>query len=606
MDRSLSAATLANYDPNRPWYISYERYNINPDIQLPSAHSSLLDMLETSFRQYADKTAYISGTQQLSYAALDKASLHIATHLQALGLQKGDAVGVMLPNMLQYPVVTAAVIRAGLVLVSFNPSYTPRELSEQLVDSGVKVLFMLDKFSRNFAELNQAVFEQLELVVMCRLGDMYNKLLGVLIDSVTRSKLPKNLRKQRLDQSPLTSTVQASQATPTSSAGKTKTAVPTVAFYYLSDWLRPHPTYQYQRPALCLNDVVLVQYTGGTTGSAKGAVLSHGNIYANLLQIDNLLKSAYDEDGQTDIVLAALPMYHVFSFTICCILLLYRGFTGLLIANPRNMRQMIQQMREYPPSFILGVTPLFSGLLQQPEFRQLDFSRLKATIGGGMSILPSIAKRWHELTGLPIVEGYGLSETAPVVAFNPLTIAEFTNKVGIPAPMTDIVLLDKNYQSVPIGERGEIAIKGPQVMHGYQNMPEETEQVFTDNGYFLTGDIGIMDERGFIKIVDRKKDLMVVSGFNVYPAEIESVMLKHPNVLECVAIGIPSPTRGEEPKIFVVAKTPELTEKELIAFGKAHLTGYKRPRHVAFVDSLPKSSLGKVLRKELRKREGLE
>jgi len=223
-----------------------------------------------------------------------------------------------------------------------------------------------------------------------------------------------------------------------------------------------------------------------------------------------------------------------------------------------------------------------------------------------MSILPSVAKRWHEVTGLPIVEGYGLSETAPVVAFNPLTIAEFTDKVGIPAPMTDIVLLDKNHQSVPIGERGEIAIKGPQVMHGYQNMPEATEQVFTDNGYFLTGDIGIMDERGFIKIVDRKKDLMVVSGFNVYPAEIESIMLKHPNVLECVAIGIPSPTRGEEPKIFVVAKTPELTEKELIAFGKAHLTGYKRPRHVAFVDSLPKSSLGKVLRKELRKREGLE
>lgn len=593
-------------DRQRPWFISYDRYHIDADITLPTADMSLLDMLEDSFAKFGDQTAYIAGKLSLSFAALERYSRYVASHLQAIGLRSGDVVGVMLPNILQYPIIATAIIRAGMTLVSFNPSYTARELAHQLMDADVKVLFMLDKFSQTFEQLDDTIYQQLVGVVMCRLGDMYGLVHGTLVSWVTGSKVPHTLLPKTKLAPILTHGLRRSDGHATASWNTTAHQSTHPKLWYFNRWLLPSKKQPYQRPTVTRDDSVLIQYTAGTTGTAKGAILTHGNIFANVLQIDVILRSAYKEDGAGDKMLAALPLYHVFSFTLCCMLLIYRGFTGLLVTNPSHMPQLIQVLRQYSPNYILGVTPLFTGLLQQAAFRRLDFSQLKATIGGGMAIPMSIARRWHEVTGLPIIEGYGLSETSPVVAFNPLTIAEFTDKVGIPAPATDIMLIDELDQPVPIGERGEIVIKGPQVMKGYQNAGHDSQDVFTANGYLRSGDIGIMDERGFIKIVDRKKDLMVVSGFNVYPAEIETVMLEHPDIIECAAIGVPSALRGEEPKIFVVTQNPNLTEAALIDYGKAHLIGYKRPRHVAFVASLPKSAVGKVLRKTLRQRERLE
>ncbi|WP_394261745.1 AMP-binding protein [Moraxella boevrei] len=575
---------LSNAPTQKPiWAISYERYNIQPDIHLPEFHSSLIDLLENRLWQFAERTAYISGQQKLSYQSLDHQSKIVATYLQSQGFQVGERIGVMLPNLLHYPIIALGIVRAGMVLVSVNPTYTQRELAHQLKDSGIKVLFLLDKFQNHVTKITHQL-PNLQQVIICQDTDFMGYFANQLRSAVNIGfgvQLQQNL----------------------AWFSKKQTLIKRIYFRQLKKHSRDAV---YQKPNLTLADVVLVQYTGGTTGVAKGAMLTHGNIIANILQIDNLLSSAYDEsDDDVDVVLSALPLYHVFSFSICCMLLTYRGFCGLLIANPHKVDTIIDALAQHPASFILGVNTLFHALLQQRHFRQLDFSRLKATIGGGMAILPKIARTWQHITGTPIVEGYGLSETAPVVAFNPLTIASFTNKIGIPAPATDVKIMNDAEQEVPIGERGEIVVKGPQVMKGYQNLPEETAQAFTKNGYLRTGDIGIMDERGFIKVVDRKKDMIVVSGFNVYPNEIEAVMLEHPDVAECVAIGVPSALRGEEPKIFVVKSNPLLTEKMLIEFGKQNLTGYKRPRHVAFVDSLPKSAVGKILRHELRKREGL-
>lgn len=558
-------------DNQQSWLISYERYNIRSTIDMPDSQTSLIDILETAFHKHARQVAYYCGNDDITYEQLDKLSLTVASYLQQLGLNVGDTVGVMLPNILQYPVITLGVIRAGMVLVNINTSYTNRELAHQIYDADIKVLFILDKFIYTYNDVVRSTNQHLPHVIICRLGDLKSKVKATFINLV---------------------------------AGTTD--LPQRGNWEYFSHVLTRAFKAYQRPTILLSDIALIQYTGGTTGIAKGAMLSHGNVIANLLQIDALIRSAYDEEGQEDVVLAPLPLYHVFSFTIGCIFVLYRGFASRLVPNPRDINGLVNTFKRTPPQFILGVNTLFSALLQHPEFRRLDFSQIKASIGGGMAILPSVAKRWHSITGLPIIEGYGLSETAPVITFNPLTIAEFTNKVGLPTPATDIVLLDNHDQPVRIGERGEIAVKGPQVMIGYRNLPIETANAFTAAGYLRTGDIGIMDERGFLKIVDRKKDMIVVSGFNVYPNEIESVMMEHADVLECVAIGIPSATRGEEPKLFVVRKQNRVTAEQLLAFGKQHLSGYKRPRHIEFVDSLPKSNVGKILRKELRKREGLE
>lgn len=603
--------TLPAMESDRPWLISYERYNIAPTIAFCT--DTLIDIFEDSFAKFDKQTAYIFHHYHLTYAELERLSRHVAGHLQSMGLQQGDTIGVVLPNWLHYPIVAIAALRAGLKLVSFNPYYTARELEHQLQDSAVKALILLDKFAPTFKQLSQPVLARIPHVIVCRYHDVVKQPLQALPAAL----LPKSLTKpwilaaifgQAFIKQTSTShsdIVQsdATQTTPTQAS--TANTDCKIHWWLFSELLLPCST-PYQRPMLTQQDVAVVQYTGGTTGISKGALLTHGNLLANLLQIEALLKSAYDEDGQGDIILSALPLYHVFSFTISCLLVVFKGYTGLLIDNPSDVNKMVNQIRRYPPSFILGVNPLFNALLQHHAFRQLDFSGLKAVIGGGMAISASIAKRWHSVTGMPIIEGYGLSEASPVVAFNPLTIAEFNNKVGIPAPATDILLLDEDDRPVPIGERGEIVIKGPQVIQGYHNLPQETLTAFTPQGYLRSGDIGIMDERGFLKIVDRKKDMLVVSGFNVYPAEIETVMMEHPDILECAVIGVPNPTRGEEPKIFVVTHNPNLSEAEVISFGKKNLTGYKRPRHVSFVEHIPKSAVGKILRRELRKQEGLE
>ncbi|WP_348653644.1 AMP-binding protein [uncultured Psychrobacter sp.] len=566
--------TMPTIASDSPWLSAYERYSIDATIEMPEDSTSLLDVFERNFNRYGQKTAYICMGASISFKQLDLYSRQIASYLQSLGLVKGDKVGVMMPNLLQYPIIALGVIRAGMILVNVNPLYTSRELSHQLHDSGAKALFIVENFAKTYQDAEDK--GQIEHVVVCKIGDMLGTVKGVVVNLVARH-IKKMIPPYRIPNS-----VSFKEALGAVSASN------------------------YERPELNLSDVALLQYTGGTTGVAKGAMLSHGNLVANMLQVSALMNSAFEDDiDSRDIILTALPLYHVFSFMVCGICSMYQGYTGLLIPNPRDLDGLIKEMGKYKPSFIPAVNTLFNGLVHKDSFADLDFSNLKASIGGGMSVLPSVAKEWHKITGLPIVEGYGLSETSPVVAFNPMTIAEFTGKIGIPAPSTDVVLIDEEENVVALGDRGEICVKGPQVMIGYQNRPKETTESFTASGYLKTGDIGIMDEKGFIKIVDRKKDMILVSGFNVYPNEIEEAMSEHPAVVECGAIGVPNDERGEEPKLFVVKKG-DVTEKELLEYGKKQLTGYKRPRHIQFVDELPKSNVGKILRKELRKMEGLE
>ncbi len=566
--------TMPTIASDSPWLSAYERYSIDATIEMPEDSTSLLDVFERNFNRYGQKTAYICMGASISFKQLDLYSRQIASYLQSLGLVKGDKVGVMMPNLLQYPIIALGVIRAGMILVNVNPLYTSRELSHQLRDSGAKALFIVENFAKTYQDAEDK--GQIEHVVVCKIGDMLGTVKGVVVNLVARH-IKKMIPPYRIPNS-----VSFKEALGAVSAS------------------------HYERPELNLSDVALLQYTGGTTGVAKGAMLSHGNLVANMLQVSALMNSAFEDDiDSRDIILTALPLYHVFSFMVCGMCSMYQGYTGLLIPNPRDLDGLIKEMGKYKPSFIPAVNTLFNGLVHKDSFADLDFSNLKASIGGGMSVLPSVAKEWHKITGLPIVEGYGLSETSPVVAFNPMTIAEFTGKIGIPAPSTDVVLIDEEENVVALGDRGEICVKGPQVMIGYQNRPKETTESFTASGYLKTGDIGIMDEKGFIKIVDRKKDMILVSGFNVYPNEIEEAMSEHPAVVECGAIGVPNDERGEEPKLFVVKKG-DVTEKELLEYGKKQLTGYKRPRHIQFVDELPKSNVGKILRKELRKMEGLE
>ncbi len=574
MSEMTAFPTMPTIPGDRPWLDAYERYGINATIDMPDDDTSLLEVFERNFRRYGKKPAFIFMGESINYRQLDLYSRQIASYLQSLGLVKGDKVGVMMPNILQYPIAALGIIRAGMVLVNINPLYTSRELSHQLHDSDAKAIFIVENFAKTYQEIEDK--GHVKHVIVCKIGDMLGLVKGTVVNLAARY-IKKMIPAYNLPDS--TSFKHALNAV---SASK------------------------YKRPDLNLSDMALLQYTGGTTGTPKGAMLSHGNLIANILQIGAVINSAFDDDANSDdVILTALPLYHVFSFMLCGMYGMYQGFANLLIADPRDLDGLIKDMGRYKPAFIPAVNTLFNGLVHKEGFADLDFSNLKATIGGGMSVLPSVAKEWHRITGLPIVEGYGLSETSPVVAFNPITIAEFTGKIGIPASSTDIILIDEEDNEVAIGERGEICVKGPQVMIGYQNRPKDTEETFTVSGYLKTGDIGIMDEKGFIKIVDRKKDMIIVSGFNVYPNEIEEVMSDHPAVKECGAIGIPSDERGEDPKLFVVKKG-DVTEKELLDFGKKQLTGYKRPRHIQFVDELPKSNVGKILRKELRKMEGLE
>lgn len=567
--------TYPDIPSDRPWLESYERYGLASSIEKPADDTSLLEVFERNFARYGNRDAYVCMGASLTYRELDNRSRQIAAYLQSLGLKVGDKVAVMMPNVLQYPVVALGVLRAGMILVNVNPLYTSRELEHQLKDSGAKAIFIIENFAKTFEKVEDK--GDVKHVVVCSMGDMLGLVKGLVVNTVVRHV------KKMVPSYSLPNSVSFKKALESVSA------------------------HQYKRPTLDQSYVALLQYTGGTTGVAKGAMLTHGNLTANMLQIDTVMRAAFGDTSSGEVLLAALPLYHVFSFMVCGMYSMHEGCTALLIPNPRDLDGLVKEIDKYKPAYIPSVNTLFNGLVHNEKFKNVDFSNLKASIGGGMSVLPSVAKAWHELTGLPIVEGYGLSETSPVVSFNPMNISEFTAKIGVPAPGTDIILIDDEGNEMPVGERGEICVKGPQVMVGYQNRPEDTKEAFTENGYFKTGDIGILDEKGFIKIVDRKKDMILVSGFNVYPNEIEEAMAQHPAVLEVGAIGVPSDNRGEDPKIFVVKKPGvNVTEQELLDFGKKQLTGYKRPRIVQFVEDLPKSNVGKILRKELRKMEGLE
>lgn len=553
----------------RAWQATYKEQGLPINVSIPADIHSLADSFESMFAEHGDKIAFTCMGKSITYAELDLYSRQISAYLQLSGLQKGDRVAIMMPNVLQYPITMIGIVRAGMVLVNVNPLYTAHELEHQLLDSEAKALFIVENFAHTFEKVRNK--GQVKNVVVASIGDMMG-LKGKAINIFLRH---------------------------------VKKMIPTwnipnhVTF---TEILEQIPASDYQRPAMSLDDLAVLQYTGGTTGVAKGAMLTHKNLIANVEQCYGIIITIFPkhEDLTGKYVATALPLYHIFSFTVS-LLSMKMGFSALLITNPRDFDALTKDFRKYRPVFFPAVNTLFNALANHKGFAQLDHSNLRLSLGGGMSVLPSTAKAWEQLTGNCIIEGYGLSETSPVLTINPP--GQYSGKIGVPFPNTDIILLDDNGNEVPFGESGEICAKGPQVMKGYWKRPDETAKVMTANGYFRTGDIGVMDEKGYFKIVDRKKDMILVSGFNVYPNEVEEVISSHPKVLECGVIGVPDDYSGELVKVFIVKKDESLTEEEVRKWAKQNLTGYKRPKYIEFVSDLPKSNVGKILRKDLRQLE---
>ena len=556
---------------DKVWVKTYEKLGIQYDINMPAANTSLIDIFEQNFTKHAGKTAFVCMDVKLSYEDLDRYSKQIAAYLQSLGLKKGDKVGVMMPNILQLPVAVLGVLRAGMTLVNVNPLYTSKELEHQLTDSDTKALFILENFAKTYEDIGKDLVDH---VIVTSMGDMMSPLKGFIVNMVVR-----HVKKLVPDYNLKTST-NFKKAMNRFSAKK------------------------YKRPDnICLDDIAVLQYTGGTTGVAKGAMLTHGNLVANLIQCDTYLGDAFDKfEGKSEqaVIMTALPLYHIFSFTVCGMFGLYRGCIGLLVPNPRDGASLIKAYKDYPPAFFPAVNTLFNALANSDEFKALDHSKLEMSMGGGMAVLKDTAEKWQKITGNIIVQGYGLSETSPVASANPQGTGEFSGNIGLPMPGTEMAILDEEGNEVALGERGEICVRGPQVMKGYWKRDDATAEVMTSDGYFRTGDIGVMDEEGYFKIVDRKKNMILVSGFNVYPNEVEDVMSAHPKILECGVIGVDDEKSGEVPKIYVVRSDDSLTVEEVLAYSKENLTGYKRPRYVEFIDELPKSNVGKILHKDLR------
>ncbi|MCG3808169.1 MULTISPECIES: AMP-binding protein [Psychrobacter] len=556
---------------DKVWVKTYEKLGIQYDIEMPAANTSLIDIFEQNFTKHAGKTAFVCMDAKLSYEDLDRYSKQIAAYLQSLGLKKGDKVGVMMPNILQLPVAVLGVLRAGMTLVNVNPLYTSKELEHQLTDSDTKALFILENFAKTYEDIGKDLVDH---VIVTSMGDLMSPLKGFIVNMVVR-----HVKKLVPDYNLKNST-------------NFKTA------------LNRFSAKNYKRPDnICLDDIAVLQYTGGTTGVAKGAMLTHGNLVANLIQCDTYLGDAFDKfEGMDEqpVIMTALPLYHIFSFTVCGMFGLYRGCIGLLVPNPRDGASLIKAYKDYPPAFFPAVNTLFNALANSDPFKALDHSKLEMSMGGGMAVLKDTADKWQKITGNVIVQGYGLSETSPVASANPEGTGEFSGNIGLPMPATDMAILDEEGNEVALGERGEICVRGPQVMKGYWKRDDATAEVMTSDGYFRTGDIGVMDEEGYFKIVDRKKNMILVSGFNVYPNEVEDVMSGHPKILECGVIGIEDEKSGEVPKIYVVRSDDSLTKEEVLAYSKENLTGYKRPRYVEFIDELPKSNVGKILHKDLR------
>ncbi|MDX3971373.1 MAG: long-chain fatty acid--CoA ligase [Bradyrhizobium sp.] len=557
----------------RIWLKQYPP-GVPADIE-PTQYASLVDLLEESFTKFADRKAFICMDKSISYRDLDQMSVAFAAYLQGRGLQRGARVAIMMPNVLQYPVAIAAVLRAGYAVVNVNPLYTPRELEHQLKDSGAEAIIVLENFAHTVEQVIAKT--QVKHVIVASMGDLLG-FKGIIVNLVVR---------------------------------RVKKMVPTwslpgaVAF---NDALSAGRGMTFNRPKLSPGDVAFLQYTGGTTGVSKGATLLHRNIVANVLQNDAWLQPALTAPPHVDqlMIVCALPLYHIFALTACYLLAVRAGGCNLLIPNPRDIPGFIKELAKYQVNSFPAVNTLYNGLMHHPDFKKLDFSKLKISNGGGMAVQRPVADQWKAITGCFIAEGYGLSETSPTLTCNPATATEFTGSIGIPVPSTWISIRDDDGNEVPLGQPGEICAKGPQVMSGYWNRPEDTAKVMTADGYFRTGDIGIMDEKGYTKIVDRKKDMILVSGFNVYPNEVEEVIASHPGVLECAVIGIPDSKSGEAVKAFVVRKDPNLTAEAVIAFCHEQLTGYKVPKHIEFRTDLPKTNVGKILRRQLRDEQKAE
>ncbi|MBR0933258.1 long-chain fatty acid--CoA ligase [Bradyrhizobium jicamae] len=532
-------------------------------------YSSLVELLEESFRKFADRKAFICMDKSITYRDLDQMSTALGAYLQSKGLKKGARVALMMPNVLQYPISTAAVLRAGYAVVNVNPLYTPRELEHQLKDSGAEAIVVLE----NFATTVQKVIANTSVkhVIVGSMGDLLG-LKGVIVNLVVR-RVKKMV--------PAWSIPGAVGFNDALSAGRGMTL---------------------SKPALTREDVAFLQYTGGTTGVSKGATLIHQNVLANVLQNDAWLQPALKNQPASEqlFIVCALPLYHIFALTACYLLAVRAGGVNLLIPNPRDMAGFVKELAKYQVNSFPAVNTLYNGLLNTPGFDKLDFSKLKTSFGGGMATQKPVADKWLKVTGCPLSEGYGLSETSPTLTCNPADTDRFTGSIGLPVPSTHLSIRDDDGNELPIGQAGEICAKGPQVMAGYWNRPEETAKVMTADGYFRTGDIGVMDEQGFTKIVDRKKDMILVSGFNVYPNEIEEVLASHPGVLECAVIGVPDAKSGEAVKAFVVKKDPNVTAEDIIKFSATQLTAYKVPKQIEFRTDLPKTNVGKILRRELR------
>ncbi|WP_215403599.1 long-chain fatty acid--CoA ligase [Janthinobacterium sp. JC611] len=549
------------------WLKSYPP-GVPADID-PDQYRSLVHLLEEAFQKYADRNAYVCMDKFLTYAELDTYSRQLGAWLQSRGLKKGARVALMMPNVLQYPVAIAAVLRAGYTVVNVNPLYTPRELEHQLNDSGSEAIIVLENFAHTLEQvLGKTAVKH---VVVASMGEMLGGLKGMLVNFVVR-----NVKKMV----PAYSLPNAMRFKQALSLGSRMKLTPV---------------------ELSIHDAAFLQYTGGTTGVSKGATLSHRNVIANVLQSEAWSGAALDQNSKEQmIVVCALPLYHIFALTACAMWGTRVGALNILIPNPRDIPGLIKELGKYKFNLLPAVNTLYNALVNHPDFAKLDFSGLKIANGGGMAVQQAVNDKWLQVTGVSIIEGYGLSETSPVATCNRADSTAFSGTIGLPVPSTDIAILDDDGKEVPLGQTGEIAIRGPQVMSGYWNRPDETAKVMTPDGYFKSGDVGIMDERGYVKIVDRKKDMILVSGFNVYPNEVEAVIAAHPGVLECACVGVPDEHSGEAVKVFVVRKDPNLTQAVLAAYCKEQFTGYKRPKYIEFRDELPKTNVGKILRRALR------
>lgn len=553
---------------DRPWLSAYPP-GVPADIDV-NQYGSLVQLLEESFQKFATRTAYSFMGKDVSYGQTDSLSRALAAYLQGLGLQKGDRVAIMMPNCPQYPVAVAAILRAGFVVVNVNPLYTPRELEHQLKDSGSKAIVIIENFANT---LQQCIANTpVKHVVLAAMGDLLGLVKGGLVNYVVRNV------KKMVPAYNLPGAVRFNDAVAEGTRGTLR------------------------KPEIKPDDVAVLQYTGGTTGVSKGAVLLHRNVIANVLQSEAFNQPVMDKvpAGQQPTAVCALPLYHIFAFTVGMMLSMRTGGKLILIPNPRDLPAVLKELSKHTFHSFPAVNTLFNGLANHPDFNKVDWSNLKVSVGGGMAVQGAVAKLWLDKTGCPICEGYGLSETSPSASCNPVTAKEYTGTIGVPIPSTWMKCIDDDGNEVPLGQPGEIAIKGPQVMAGYWQRPDETAKVMTADGWFKTGDIGVQDERGYFKIVDRKKDMVLVSGFNVYPNEVEDVVAKLDGVLECAVVGVPDDKTGEAVKLVIVKKDPALTEEKVREYCRANLTGYKQPKVVEFRADLPKTPVGKILRRELR------